>query len=303
MSTELAERAVRSERAARSAGAAGVTDGNAPGPPASGIYEGRVAHRRTSPVEHAFRYRIFMPLFDLADLPELLDDVPFWSARRRAPARVRRPDYLAGLGDPDVPLAEAARDLVAERTGSRPGGAVLMLANPRYWGVGMNPVAFYYVYGSGGDGDGARLEAMIADVTNTPWGESRSYVLRADGGGRLEGDFEKRLHVSPFMPMEQTYEWSASAPGERLAVSIRNREHREGDGADGPGRVVFEASIGLERREITPGAMRGLLLRYPPMTIATIGRIYFNAIKLKLKGVPYFSHPDHEGGGRGELTG
>ncbi|MEZ5060563.1 MAG: DUF1365 domain-containing protein [Solirubrobacterales bacterium] len=247
--------------------------------PGSGIYEGWVSHRRASPVEHSFRYRIFMPLLDLADLPELLDRVPLWSARRRAPARIRRCDYL---GNPGVPLADAARDLVAEHTGTRPAGPVLMLANPRYWGVGMNPVAFYYLYGSGSeDGDGA--EAMIADVTNTPWGESRPYVLAADGGGELQGDFEKRLHVSPFMPMEQTYEWSASAPGERLEVSIRNHE---------AGSIVFEASIALVRHEIGTGYMSRLLLRYPPMTIATVARIYLNAAKLKLKGAPYFSHPE-----------
>lgn len=244
-----------------------------PCPPASGIYEGWVSHRRTSPVEHAFRYRVFMPLLDLADLPELLDGIPLWSARRRAPARIRRADFL---GDPSVPLADAVRDLVAARTGSRPGGPVLMLANPRYWGVGINPVAFYYLYGAE---PGAGVEAMVADVTNTPWGESRSYVL----GAGLRGEFEKRLHVSPFMPMEQSYEWSASEPGERLAVSIRNRER---------GAVVFNASIALERREISPGYMARLLIRYPPMTIATIARIYLNAIKLKLKGAPYFSHPE-----------
>jgi uncharacterized protein len=243
----------------------------------SAIYEGWVAHRRTSPVPHSFRYRIFLPLFDLDELPELLDDVPLWSARGRAPARFRRSDYL---GDPAVPLAEAARDLVAERTGKRPAGPVQLLANPRYWGVGINPVAFYFLHGEAG------VEAMIAEVTNTPWGDRRSYVLEVGPDG-LKGNFDKRLHVSPFMPMEQSYEWSATEPGERLNVSIRNHEE---------GKLVFEASLALRRHEITPASMRGLLFRYPPMTISTIARIYWNAVKLKLKGAPYFSHPDPDEG-------
>lgn len=242
----------------------------------SAIYEGWVAHRRTEPKQHSFRYRLFMPLFDLDELPELLDDVPLWSARRRAPARVRRSDLL---GEPGVPLAEAARDLVAERTGKRHPGPVKVLANPRYWGVGFNPVAFYYLYGDGAEG----VQAMIAEVTNTPWGERRSYVLEAGPGG-LRGEFDKRMHVSPFMPMEQSYEWTASDPGERLAVSIKNRE------ADG--RTIFEASLGMERRELTAPALRSLLFRYPPMTISTLLRIYGNAIALKLKGVPYVAHPE-----------
>lgn len=246
----------------------------------SAIYEGWVSHRRSTPIEHAFRYRIFLPLFDLDELPELLDDVPLWSARRRALARFRRSDYL---GDPAVPLADAARDLVAERTGHRPGGAVRLLANPRYLGVGFNPVSFYFL--SGDDG----VEAMIAEVTNTPWGERRSYVLEAGDEG-LTGSFEKQLHVSPFMPMEQRYEWSASDSGDRLGISIRNH--------DADGNRVFEASLALRRREITPRALREMLFRYPPMTISTIARIYMNAVRLKVKGAPYFSPPAGDAGPR-----
>ena len=265
MSTALAERKP----------AAGPAEST---PLGSAIYEGWVAHRRTSPVPHSFRYRIFLPLFNLDELPELLDDVPMWSARGHAPARFRRSDYL---GDPGIPLADAARDLVAKRTGKRPSGPVQLLANPRYWGVGINPVAFYFLHGDAG------VEAMIAEVTNTPWGDRRSYVLEVGPDG-LKGNFDKRLHVSPFMPMEQSYQWSATEPGEQLNVSIRNHEK---------GELVFEASLALRRHEITPASMRGLLLRYPPMTISTIARIYWNAVKLKLKGVPYFSHPDPDEGG------
>ncbi len=145
-----------------------------------------------------------------------------------------------------MPLADAARELVGAELGAAPAGPVRLLANPRYWGVGVNPVAFYYLHG---DGPGEPLEAMIAEVTNTPWGERRAYVLdaRSPGAG-AGGEFEKALHVSPFMPMEQSYRWSASEPGERLRVRIANHE---GD------RRVFEAGIDLRRREITPAADGG----------------------------------------------
>jgi DUF1365 family protein len=246
---------------------------------ATAIHVGHVAHRRFEPIEHGFRYRIFMPLFDLDELPELLDHIPLWSARRPAPARFRRSDYL---GDPATPLADAARDLVATRTGDRPGGPVRVLTNPRYWGVGFNPVSFYFLHGAGVE---QRVEAMIAEVTNTPWGERRSYVLGAGDGG-FTGNFEKLLHVSPFMPMEQSYEWRASEPGERISVSIRSHEDE---------RRVFEASLHLRRREITPRTMSRLLFSYPPMTLATIARIYGHAIALKLKGAPYFSNPGDTG--------
>ena len=243
--------------------------------PTSAIYEGWVSHRRTAPVEHSLRYRVFMPLVDVDRLPELLDPIPLWSARRRAPARYRRRDYLRGHGE-HLPLRDAARDLVAERTGSRPAGPVLMLANPRYWGIGFNPVSFYFAYGDTG------VAAMIAEVTNTPWGQRHCYVLAAGEDG-LRGDFAKRLHVSPFMPMEQTYEWSASEPGERLRVTIANRDERR--------RTVFTAGLALERRTLSPRAMGGILFRYPPMTASTLARIYLNAARLKLEGAPYHSPP------------
>lgn len=244
----------------------------------SAIYEGTVYHRRSEPLEHAFSYRMFMPLFDLDELPDLLDGIPLWSARRAAPAHFRRKDFL---GPDHLSLAEAARSLVAERLGSSPQGPVRLLANPRYWGVGINPVAFYYLHGHG---PGEPVEAIIAEVTNTPWGQRRSYVLEPGGEG-LSGEFGKRLHVSPFMPIEQTYRWRAREPGERLTFSLANHQ---GD------RKVFEAGVDLRRRDITRASMAQLLVRYPPATAATLARIYWNAIKLKLKGAPYFSNPSKE---------
>lgn len=266
-------------------GTAAATPGPAPGidpvrphPTASAIYEGSVYHRRLEPVEHAFEYRIFMPLFDLDELPALLDPIPLWSARRAAPARFRRQDFL---GPEQLPLAEAARHRVREELGDAPDGPVRLLANPRYWGIGMNPVAFYYLHGSG---PGQPVEAMIAEVTNTPWGQRRSYVLRPGADG-LAGDFDKALHVSPFMPMDQSYRWSACEPSDRLTVRLQNFQD---------GRRVFEAGVALERREITPRRMLRLLAGYPPMTASTLARIYWQAMKLKLKGVPYFRNQTKE---------
>ena len=229
-------------------------------------------------VPHSFRYRVFLPLFDLAELPELLDPIPLWSARRPAPARLRRDDYL---GDSPSPLAERARDLSLDRVGRRPAGPVRLLANPRYLGVGFNPISFLFLHGE----DGVTVECVIAEVTNTPWRERTAYVL--DGRSRgpdwtIRGSFEKRMHVSPFQPMDQSYEISVTEPGEELRVAIRSLE---------AGREVFTATMALRRRELTRARMARLLLRYPPMTLATLARIYANALRLKLNGAPFHPHP------------
>ena len=171
---------------------------------ASAVYEGWVRHRRFEPVEHAFRYRLFLMYLDLDELPRLLDRYPLWSARRPAPARFRRADYM---GDPERPLAECARDAVEEQTGSRPAGPVRLLANLRYLGHVFNPVSFYYCF----DGGGERVEAVVADVNNIPWGERHPYVLARGGrqGTVLAHELDKALHVSPLMGMEQTYAFRA----------------------------------------------------------------------------------------------
>jgi len=243
---------------------------------ATAIYQGRLRHRRLRGVEHSFEYRVWMLLVDLDELPEAFDRHPLWSARRPAPVRFRRSDYL---GDPEVPLRDAARDLVERRTGRRPGGPVRLLTMARTLGVGYNPVSFYYLY----EEDRRTVQAMIAEVTNTPWGERHCYVVERSGpGAALGGKMAKRMHVSPFMPMEQTYEWSSGEPGERLGVRLANRER---------GKLVFEASLALRRRELTRAAMTSVPLTHPPQVLAAIARIYGNALRLKLKGAPFFPHP------------
>ena len=246
---------------------------------ASAIYEGWVAHQRLGAPRHGFRYRVFLPLFDLDELPELLDPIPFWSARRPAPARFRRSDYLGG---PTPSLAGYARDLVQDRVGHRPAGPVRLLANPRYFGIGFNPVSFFFLHGR----DDSAVEAVIAEVTNTPWGDRTTYVLDGrsrSADGQIVGSFRKQMHVSPFQPMGQVYEIEVAEPGEDLRVRIRNLEH---------GRPVLNASLELRRRELTPARMVGLLARYPPVTAATLLRIYANALRLWLRGAAYHRHPD-----------
>jgi DUF1365 family protein len=244
----------------------------------SAIYEGSVAHRRAGPVPNSFGYRLFLPLLDLDELPELLDSIPLWSARWPAPARFRDLDYLpSGSGS----LADRARDLAQARLGRRPAGPVRLLANPRYLGVGFNPVSFLFLHGD----DGIGVDSVIAEVTNTPWRERTAYVLdgRQREGGRVTGTFEKRMHVSPFQPMDQTYEISATAPAESLRIEIRNFE-----GADD----VFTATMALRRLELTRARMVRLLLAYPPMTLAALARIYANALRLRARGAPVHPHPE-----------
>ena len=74
------------------------------------------------------------------------------------------------------------------------------------------------------------MQAMIAEVTNTPWGERRPTCSSARRRRtRCAGSFDKQMHVSPFMPMEQSYEWTRERAG-RAPRRLRSPT-REGERA------------------------------------------------------------------------
>jgi hypothetical protein len=264
----------------------------------SAVYEGWIRHRRMEPVEHSFRYRFFLTYLDLAELPGVLDPYPLYSARRRAPARFRRADYL---GDPERPLDACVRDTVEAAGAPRPTGPVRLLTGLRYLGHSFNPVSFYYCF----DPTGRRVEAVVAEVENIPWGERHAYVLeRGDRKGTVLADeMEKRHHVSPLMGMDQTYAFRAGMPGERLQIHIESRPRedaaaREPSGgtampvAAPPAAKTFDATLSLHRRELSRPLLLGLLARYPAMSLQVGAKIYIQAARLKLKGARYYPHPE-----------
>ena len=195
------------------------------------LYDGWVRHRRFMGVEHELRTHYFTAYLDLDELPELFDHSRLWSARGRAIAVFRREDHL---GDSPRSLADEVRQLVGARSGRAPAGPIRLLTNLRYFGHCFNPVSFYYCFAA----DGERVEAVVAEVTNTPWGERHAYVLEpaADRppGAVLRGHFAKEFHVSPFMGMDHTYSWSMTEPGEQLVVHIESAfTGTPGDGTEG----------------------------------------------------------------------
>lgn len=221
----------------------------------SALYRGTVYHRRRAERSHAFRLRLTMHYIDLAEAEAVIG------------RRFRRSDYF---GDPATPLTVAVREKVLADAGVAVDGSIFLLTQLRGLGVSFNPISFYYCF----DRDD-RLAAILAEVTNTPWGERHAYVLTPDNAQNFQGSFEKRLHVSPFFGMDQTYEWSATTPTDRLEVRLDNIEH---------GVRVFEAGISMTRHPFRTRAAIGSGLR-------TLALIYGHAVALRLKGVRPVPHP------------
>lgn len=244
------------------------------------LYAGVVRHHRRLKFEHAFQYRLFQLYLDLGELDDLFRRRLFWSTSRPAVARFKRSDHL---GDPTRPLDQCVGDLIEQRTGVRPSGPIRLLTHLRYWGFQMNPVSFYYCF----DSTDSKLDFVVAEVNNTPWSEQHCYVLPCgiDAGNTAKPSLEKEFHVSPFFPMEMTYRWQISYPGESLQLQIQNW-HR----AD----QVFEAELSLERMPLSSWNLTRVLLQHPWMTGKVFFAIYWQALKLWWKGATYSPHP-HKG--------
>ncbi len=230
----------------------------------SALYRGTVRHRRVAVRPREFRHDVTMAYLDLEELPRLLGGR--LADPRPGLLRLRRGDHLKGHHD-DLPLADAVRALVAERTGRAPAGPVRLLTTPRVAGIAFNPVSFFYCF----DRE-ERLDAVVAEVTNTPWGERHAYVVDGDGRGAA---LDKALHVSPFMPMDQRYSLRVPAPGATCSVHIESRAG---------GERAFDATLNLRREPLTA---TDLARAAAPRTLALI---YAHGLALKLRGVPHHPH-------------
>lgn len=238
----------------------------------SALYVGHIGHRRYLPKNHRFRYPFFMWFLNLDELDRLPPIGRWFSRSGFALSRFHRPDYY---GDSGMPLADAIRQRMLELTGQPVEGVVCGLMNMRTLGVYFSPVNFYYGYDKNGD-----LTHFLAEVSNIPWNERHQYshFLHGDNAPM---ENPKVFHVSPFNPVKQHYRWKLEAPGENIFVQI--------DVSDERGQV-FSARLELERRPLELSSVRREILKKPAMTLSIVSGIYWQALKLFLKGVPYIPY-------------
>lgn len=263
--------------------------------PASRIGYGTLRHRRHAPRKHAFRYRVAMAWLALDELPDLMAGRRLASASRAAPLAFRERDHLPAAlhGLTDGPLIERVHEAcrrelaMAGDHAPLPQGRIFLLTQLRHFGVGFNPIRLYYLYHATG-----QLGAVLGEVTNIPWGERVLYASRTDSRRRMHSaHFDKRLHVSPFMPMGMRYHWRFNDPSnDELLLHMENHPLGE-EVTRKPGESLFDASLSLHLEPATPRAMTRLLLRFPWMTLKTVAGIHYEALRLALKRVPIFDHP------------
>lgn len=245
-----------------------------PNSPAPCLYQGHVMHMRLAPFPHKFRYRVFALLLDLDRLEPTCARLRLLRLDRFGLMSFHRADHGPRDGS-DLRPWVAARLAEADRP---PADHLTLLSFPRILGFVFNPLSVYFCMDAGG-----RLHSVIYEVKNT-FGDQHPYVLAAeqDRDGAIRHAQTKGFFVSPFIGMDQTYDFTLREPGERLSVKIR-----QGDAA---GAMLIATQSGL-RRPLTDAELLRQWLRHPLMTLKVLAAIHWQALKLWLKGARFARYP------------
>lgn len=160
-------------------------------------------------------------------------------------------------------------------------GKTLLISMPRIFGYVFNPVSFYLCF----DED-EKLRAYVAQVNNT-FGEEHFYVCaksdqsEIDPGDVIEG--QKFFHVSPFLAREGRYEFRVQYDEQKAGFWI--------DYFDAQGRKKLITALTGDCQNMTRENIRRVNFKYPLTTVKTIVLIHWQAIKLWLKKIRFYSKP------------
>lgn len=256
----------------------------------SGLYVGKVRHRRFLPINHEFNYSLFMMSLDLDELTTLFKRKWYCSVNGLNLVSFMRKDFFGDhASDLKSSVIERIADYSKEMNLNLPSiERVTLVTQVRYFNIIFNPVSFYYCY----DGAG-QLQAILSEITNTPWGERHHYVLPIpQEKGEADSvktkhifEFDKQFHVSPFNPMAMQYRWVFSDLNERLLVHMDNTMANEQQI-----EKHFDATLDLKFSNFDENIGK-LLIQFPFMTVKVVLGIYWQALKLWIKRAPFYDHP------------
>lgn len=241
------------------------------------IYEGTVLHQRLVPRTHEFSYQACMLYLDIDELQSIAKKTRFFSLQKRNLMWFNREDYI---NPQKGTIREAINEIIYEKFSCTVEGPIRLLSHVRTFGFVFNPVTFYYCYNRR-----EQLQYIVAEIENTPWGQRFAYALPATetSASCHRFRFQKDFHVSPFLPMDMEYYWMFTEPEQQLTCRMYNFKQ---------GSLAFSAYLSLKRLALSNQNLNRIVFKYPLITWQVIFRIYWQALRLYIKKVPVFSHPE-----------
>lgn len=254
----------------------------------------QIRHRRFLPKAHAFQARLHYLWLDADQLPTLCAQSALWSLARWNLLTINPADLL-GRGKLSV------RDSISQQVQQTLGQRVLasdhirLLTLPHALGLGFNSVSFYFVFRE------QQPLFILSEITNTPWRERYTYVLDCrqaklkkpnQSAPQLnqnlvrpavyQFEFDKQFHVSPFMPMQARYQWRFRLDAEHVVIDMKMLQQD---------RVSFEATMQFGLKPLSRHQQTLFALKYPLQGPKMLAGIYWQALRLWVKKVPFYRHP------------
>jgi DUF1365 family protein len=239
--------------------------------PGATLYAGRIAHVRHTPFRYRFDYRLWMLCIDLDCIDAVAAASKVFAHNRFGISAINDKDHGFRDGSALRGYAEAA---LAREGLEQFGAKILFMAMPSVLGYAFNPISFYFCHDAAGT-----LGAILHQVKNT-FGDQIGYLMPvAMEGSIIRQSAPKRMHVSPFFDMQGGYRFALTPPADKFTVSIQY----------GAEVKRLTATMQLQARPFSDGALLRLLLRMPLIPMKVMAAIHWQALKLFLRGAKF--HP------------